>query len=87
METKKVLLVTDQLAIDRTNLANLRTLLAFIRTGLYFIISALAIFKFGDTSWLSTFAWIFVSIGIIFIIIGIFNFIKTKKSIQRISSS
>jgi len=83
-KAKLDLILRDTLAIERTRLANERTLLAFFRTGLSLIITALAIFEFKDDLWYFRSAWGLIGVGLVVIVIGIINYLITKR---RLASS
>lgn len=84
---EKNTIMRDDLAIDRTKLANQRTLLAYIRTAIMLFASGITFIKFFSDE------KIYVVIGIIliaatlpFIGLGIFSFVKIKKDLNKLYS-
>lgn len=73
----------DQLAIDRTHLANRRTLLAFIRTGLYLLMTAAAVWNLEVLRELKWLGEISIVAGILIMIIGIISFVKMRRKILK----
>ncbi|KYP16377.1 DUF202 domain-containing protein [Flavihumibacter sp. CACIAM 22H1] len=59
--------LTDELAVERTRLANERTLLAYIRSSLYFSIAGLTLNSFFELElgWLLELAFWIVAFGIL----------------------
>lgn len=76
-------ILRDYLAIDRTRLANERTLLAFLRTSLYLLATALAFFELKSLQNLRDWAWVLIAGGVVFIVIGITNYIRMKDKINH----
>ena len=74
----------DQLALDRTHLANIRTLLAFARTGIYFIFTGAGIFYLIKKPGLFWLGWIAVLLGFCIILIGLVNYLRTKQRVGRL---
>ena len=77
----KDLILREQLALQRTVLANQSTFLSFLRTAMYFLIAGLSlknVLKIENSIVIETV--LFSVSGIIFII-GIFNYFKYKKLI------
>ncbi len=77
----KDLILRQQLALQRTVLANQSTFLSFLRTAMYFLIAGLSlknVLKIENSIVIETV--LFSVSGIIFII-GIFNYFKYKKLI------
>ena len=76
--------INEQLALERTKLANWRTFLAYIRTGVSFIALGAALFHF-----LKSPAWAFLGIastilGIAFLVIGGVSYKKYNKKLEMI---
>ena len=85
-ESKKLIL-RDRLAIDRTHLANQRTFLSFLRTSLYFVLAGLSIYTL---EWLEPYqhiAWVFFVFSLFFFILGIINYYKNARKINRAYST
>jgi putative membrane protein len=75
--------LSDLLAMERTKLANERTLLAYIRTSLAFFAAAAALIEFFDKSMkLEITAYITISLGVILLLVGFYNYYRSKKSIK-----
>lgn len=86
MEIEKVinkdLILRENLAIQRTVLANQATFLAFLRTSMYFLIAGLSlhnIFTMTETAWLEI---LFYFISGILLTTGIFNYLFQRKKIE-----
>ncbi len=82
--TAEELILRDHLAIDRTRLANERTLLAYLRTSLMLIVAGATAVKLVDMNQ-SIFitGWIFLALGAIVGVIGIWRFLAMRSSINR----
>lgn len=81
---EKELILRDTLALDRTRLANQRTLLSYVRTGIYLAFTGMGILQFSETNRLNWLAWLFIGLGAIVAIIGIFVYRKMSKKINSI---
>ena len=88
-ETEKSgLSISDILAMERTKLANDRTILAYIRTSLAFFATAAALIEFFDQNIkLEIIAYVTLFIGILFLIIGFYNYYNSKKLIKSVISN
>lgn len=75
--------IRHHLSIDRTIMANERTLLAYSRTGLTLVVSGLGFIHFADSLILSIISVMFIPIGLVTFIFGIFRFYKKRKSINE----
>ncbi len=73
----------ENLAVDRTVLANERTLLSYIRTALALLITGLSLLKFFPEPYFRVLAVISIGAGVIFIIIGIKRFAEVKTSLAN----
>ncbi|NBS14914.1 MAG: DUF202 domain-containing protein, partial [Verrucomicrobia bacterium] len=62
---KSDLILRDELAIDRTVLANERTLLSYIRLAITLIIAGISIVHFAMEKWFETIGFLCVPIGIV----------------------
>jgi putative membrane protein len=73
----------DQLAFDRTRLANERTLLSYMRTALMLIVAGATAVKIVDVnrSILVT-GWIFLALGAVVGIVGVWRFLAMRSSIN-----
>jgi putative membrane protein len=80
--TRTKLSLTDELAVERTRLANERTLLAYIRSSLYFSIAGLTLNSFFQLKlgWLLELGFWIVAIGIL--IFGITRYRQVAKKLN-----
>jgi putative membrane protein len=76
------LILRDELAIDRTLLANERTLLSYLRSGAALLIAGLSILHFSQQSWFWIIGLACVPIGIIVGVIGVVRFLRMNRSIS-----
>jgi putative membrane protein len=72
----KELILRDELAIDRTILANERTILAYFRSALTLIIVGVTFLHFFERGVLHYFGIVFVPFGLA---VGIFGFLRYRK--------
>jgi len=77
----------DWLAVERTRMANQRTFLAMLRTGLYFLVMGLSVINIEQLGAMRHYYWVFFPIGIAFILIGLFLYLKRNKNITDRYSS
>ena len=82
--SKKDLMLTDLLAVDRTILANERNLLAYIRTSLGFLIAGATLIHFFKILLLQITGWVLIPLGFIILLVGIKRYRSVKYSIERI---
>jgi putative membrane protein len=76
------LILRDQLALDRTRLANERTVLAYIRTAfMLFVAGVTALKLFVETPAVVVTAWLFVGLGILVMLLGIWRFVAMRRRI------
>jgi len=82
----KTLQLSDQLAMERTSLANERTLFAYIRTSLYLFISGLTLLELKSIEVFNVnyIAYICLIICGILLIVGIFRYRHLKKKLNEI---
>lgn len=78
----KPLMLGDYLAIERTNLANIRTLFAYLRTSLYLLTAGIGILQIKSISRLSGLAWICIIAGILLFIFGFIHYIRIKRQLK-----
>ncbi len=81
--TRKELTLRDELALDRTHLANQRTLLAYFRTGLYLLMTAAAVWNLKFLEELRWLGEIAVGVGILVTIVGIVNYYRMRKKVRE----
>jgi putative membrane protein len=73
----------DQLALDRTRLANERTLLAYIRTAFMLLVAgATALKLFVETPAVVVTAWLFIVAGVIVGVFGTWRFESMRRLIN-----
>ncbi|MBB2483316.1 DUF202 domain-containing protein [Bacillus sp. APMAM] len=76
---------SELLAMERTKLANIRTLLAYIRTSLTFFAGSAALIEFFDKNIkFEITAYISITLGVILLLIGFFNYYRSKKMIKEV---
>jgi len=79
----KDLILRENLAIERTHLANQTTLLSFLRTSMYFFVAGLTIYQlldFDSKVWVSFGMYTF---SVILFVYGIYNFFKQRRWILQ----
>lgn len=81
---KTPLSLTDDLAIDRTKLANERTFLAYFRTFIVLLSSGFAIIKLKLLSQIQWMGHILIIAAPLLLLIGYIRFVYAKKSIKNI---
>jgi putative membrane protein len=80
------LILRDELAVDRTLLANERTLMTYLRFGVALLIAGFSIIQFSTQDWFWAFGMACIPIGIIIGIIGVGRYRRMNKSIALIRS-
>ena len=75
------LILRDELAVDRTILANERTLLSYVRLSITLIIAGISIVHFAMEKWFETVGFLCVPIGIG---AGIYGWIRYRKMAEEI---
>ncbi|GEM_PF-241034 len=76
------LILRDQLAIDRTLLANERTLMSYLRSGVALFIAGVSIIHFSHELWFTITGFICLPSGIITAWFGALRFKKMDKAIS-----
>ncbi|MGA7596023.1 MAG: DUF202 domain-containing protein [Gallionella sp.] len=76
------LILRDQLAIDRTLLANERTLLSYLRSGVALFIAGISIIHFSHELWFTVMGFICLPCGILTVWLGASRFRKMDKAIS-----
>lgn len=74
----KDLILRENLAIERTKMAQYRTFLAFVRTALYFPVAGISMHQALDISYGIYIQWIGISLGILILAAGIIFYIRAK---------
>ncbi|WP_460673738.1 DUF202 domain-containing protein [Larkinella ripae] len=77
------LTLTEQLAADRTRLANERTFLAYGRTALGLIVSGTGFSEYLDSPYLRVIFLLFIPAGIGVLFLGMIRFWRRKKMLNR----
>jgi putative membrane protein len=78
------LILRDHLALDRTRLANERTLLSYMRTSLMLLIAGATAVKLVDVNRSILIpGWIFLGVGTIVGVVGVWRFLAMRQSINR----
>ncbi|MGH7884232.1 MAG: DUF202 domain-containing protein [Thermodesulfobacteriota bacterium] len=78
------LFLRDELAIDRTLLANERTFLAYLRTAIALVLAGITFIHFASHSWLEILGFVCVPIGIIILIVSVNRYRKMKLNILSV---
>lgn len=81
---KKPLSLTDELAIDRTLLANERTLLAYLRSSLALIIGGFSFLHLADKGIMLALGYVCIPLGVIFGVVGTWRWRKMDQNIKAI---
>ena len=81
---KEDLILRDELAIDRTLLANERTLMAYVRLAITLIIAGVSIIHFAMEKWFETIGFLCVPIGITAGLFGWSRYQKMNRQIREI---
>jgi putative membrane protein len=76
------LILRDELAIDRTLLANERTLLAYLRAAAAMMIAGLTIIHFASKGWFFAMGLACIPGSLLITLIGLFRFIKMNRAIS-----
>jgi putative membrane protein len=78
------LILRDQLAIDRTLLANERTLLSYLRSGVALFLAGISIIHFSHQGWFATFGFVCLPCAIVIALFGVVRFQKMDKAISAV---
>lgn len=76
------LILRDQLAIDRTLLANERTLLSYLRSGVALFIAGVSIIHFSHELWFTTLGFVCLPLGVMTAWFGATRFKKMDQAIS-----
>lgn len=77
--------LTDQLAIERTSLANERTLLSYVRTMIGIIAIGGTLIKFFTELVIVVVGWGFVLMGLVILLIGFLRYIRMSQYIYSLN--
>jgi putative membrane protein len=78
------LILRDELAIDRTSLANERTLLAYLRSAVSLVIAGMTIMHFSSVGWFWAVGLACLPLGVIVGVIGVARYVTMRRSIGSI---
>ena len=78
--------LTDQLAIERTKLANERTFLSYFRTFIVLLSSGFAVIKLSLLEDIKVMGYVLMALSLVMVIIGLFRFRHIRKSLEKYSS-
>jgi len=81
---KEDLILRDELAIDRTLLANERTLMAYVRLAITLVIAGVSIIHFAMEKWFETVGFLCVPLGIAAGFVGWHRYQKMDRQIREI---
>jgi putative membrane protein len=76
------LILRDQLAIDRTLLANERTLLSYLRSGVALFIAGISIVHFAHHGWFADFGYACLPVGVVTVFFGAARFRRMDRAIS-----
>lgn len=79
----KDLILRENLALERTDMATDRTFLSFLRTALYFTIAGMTVNSFLEVSYGLLAEIIFWIAGVLILFIGIIKYFKQKKKLKN----
>ena len=80
---KKDLILREQLAIQRTFLANQSTFLSFLRSSMYFLVAGLSVNKLVNGEEAVIFEYILFVISGLLLIVSIINYFRNHKKIKQ----
>jgi putative membrane protein len=75
------LILRDQLAIDRTLLANERTLMSYLRSGVALFIAGVSIIHFSHEVWFTFTGFLCIPFGFFTVLFGISRYKRMDKAI------
>ncbi|HOP06363.1 MAG TPA: DUF202 domain-containing protein [candidate division Zixibacteria bacterium] len=73
----------DRDAVFRLHLANQRTFLSYLRTALTFFVAGVSFIKFFDSLLIEILGWVFVPLGIITTVIGIYRYNRIRVRLRQ----
>lgn len=79
----KDLILRENLALERTVLANQTTFLAFLRTSMYFLVAGITISNLTTIKYGPVIETLFITVAAMLLITGISNYFKQKKAILK----
>ena len=78
------LILRDELAIDRTLLANERTMLSYLRSGVALLIAGMSIIHFSQEGWFLAVGIASIPIGLVTGIVGAVRYQRMNRSITLV---
>ena len=84
---REELILRDELAIDRTLLANERTMMAYVRLAITLVIAGISIIHFAMEKWFETAGFLCVPLGIAAGFVGWHRYQKMDRQIREIRSA
>jgi putative membrane protein len=81
---REELILRDELAIDRTLLANERTMMAYVRLAITLVIAGVSIIHFAMEKWFETIGFLCVPVGIAAGILGWIRYQRMDLEIREI---
>lgn len=79
--------LSDELAVERTLMANERTLLAYIRTSLALLAASITLLKFFTSNGMHMLGYILLPIGVGALVLGLMNFHDAKIRVAEMQSA
>lgn len=79
----KDLILRENLALQRTILANQSTFLSFLRTSMYFLVAGLSVNNLLDMKSSTVISYVFYSISFALFVFGVVNYILNDKKIKE----
>ena|SRR6218665_469698 len=79
----KDLILREQLALQRTILANQSTFLAFLRTSMYFLVAGISVNHLTNLKSGGTIEFVFMMVSLLLFLVGVINFFLHKKKIKE----
>ena len=77
--------LADELAIQRTQLANERTWLAYLRTALTLFVAGVSFIQFFSTVSIRVIGWMFIPLGVMTTLLGYQRYRRSTRLIREIS--
>ena len=79
----KDLILREELAIQRTIMANQTTFLAFLRTSMYFLVAGLTIQNLAHFTQIHKLGWIFYGVSVLLLATGLLNYNRQRRAIEQ----
>lgn len=78
------LILRDELAIDRTHLANERTLLSYLRAGVALLLAGATFIHFASSSWFQLVGAGCLPLGLLTLLFGAWRFRAVRTKINKV---